>query len=210
MRFLQAGYTHFQPQIFQGQVVGFQLQHGVWAVQQQAQPDRAVVQQLRGYHLVGLQPQGAGDLGQQRRVRCAALQRRRGKRQPLAVTANPHQAHTAFLGDVLWRVRHTARLQPGVAGAQGRVAGKRQLGAGGEDAHAVVRSGGRALGRGRQHKRGFRQVSPVREMLHVLGGEVTAIQHHGQRVAQVGRVGEDVNLLEGARCHAAWRARLAA
>ena len=51
------------------------------------------------------------------------------------------------------------------------------------------------------NKGGLRQVGPVRELLHGLGAETRAIKHHGQRVAAIGLVGENVNLLEGALVH---------
>ena len=94
-----------------------------------------------------------------------------------------------------------ARLQPRMAGAQRGVSGKRQLAPRAEDAHAVVGPGRAAFGGGRQHKGGFREVGPVRELLHRLGGQARAVQHHGQGVATVGGGGEHIDLLEGAVVH---------
>ena len=88
-----------------------------------------------------------------------------------------------------------------MAGAQRRVAGKRQLAAGCEDAHAVVGPGCFGLVAGGQHKCGFAQVGPLGEVFHLFGAQAGAIQNHGQRVAEVGRGGEDVDLFEGAGFH---------
>ncbi len=136
--------------------------------------------------------------------RAALDQGRRGKGQALAVLAQRHQAHAAFLHDAARRARLAARGKPGMAGAQRGVASEGQLAPGAEDAHAVVGTGGAALGRGRQHEGGLGEVGPVRELLHGLGGEAFAIEHHGQRVAQAGRGGEHIDLLEGALVHGGW------
>jgi hypothetical protein len=81
------------------------------------------------------------------------------------------------------------------------VAGKRQLAAGGEDAHPVVRTLGTALGRGRQQKGGFGQVGPAGKGLHGLIVQAFAVQHHGQRVATVGGFGKHIDLHKGACTH---------
>src|SRR5262249_41725151 len=67
------------------------------------------------------------------------------------------------------------------------------LGDRGEDAHAVV---GVRFAR-RQDEGRLREVRPVRDPLHVVGGEPVTVEHDGHRVAPVGRVGEDVDLSEG-------------
>ena len=192
-------------------MVGRQGQHGVGAVEQQAQPFGAVVERLGGQHLRGLQAQCRQYLGQVGGFGRAACQRRRGKGHAHAAVcgtasqrAQRHHAHGAFLahfGHLACRacgLGLAAVGQPGVAGAQGGVAGKGQLAAGGEDAHAVVGSGGPALGCGRQHEGGFRQVGPAGEALHGFVAQAGAVQHHGQRVAQVGDGGEHVHLHERA------------
>jgi hypothetical protein len=67
------------------------------------------------------------------------LARRRGEGQPIP-GADATSPDGAFLHDAALDVCAAGRqaLQPGVAGAQRRVAGERQLAAGREDAHAVV------------------------------------------------------------------------
>jgi hypothetical protein len=107
--------------------------------------------------------------------------------------ADRDQSGLALLHRDVLALGHAAGFQPGVAGPQGRVAGKRQLSAGREDAHAVV---GRGFG-GRQHKGGFRQVGPLRKTLHGRVVQAAAVQHHGQRIAEVGLGGEDIDLFEG-------------
>ena len=86
------------------------------------------------------------------------------------------------------------------------MAGKGQFAAGGEDAHLIVGTLGRTGCTGRQQERGFGQVGPLRKVLHLCARQVGAIQHHGQRVAQVGGVGKDIKLFEGAGFHGDWGA----
>ena len=90
-----------------------------------------------------------------------------------------------------------------MATTQRGVARKGQFAARAEDADAVVRAGGAALRRGRQQESALGKVGPVREILHLGGGDVFAIQHHRKRVAAVRRGREDVDLLEGAVFHVA-------
>ena len=54
-------------------------------------------------------------------------------------------------------------------------------------------------GLGGQHERRLGQVRPVREALHLLGGEPVAVEHDGDGVPAIGRRREDVDLGEGAR-----------
>ena len=74
---------------------------------------------------------------------------------------------------------------------------ERQLGDGGEDAHAIVGAGGG----GRQHERRLREVRPVREALHRLGVEALGSQNDRDGVARERRFGEDVDFDERAGCH---------
>lgn len=58
----------------------------------------------------------------------------------------------------------------------------------GEDAHPVIRA---AISR-RQQERGFGEVHPVGEPLHLFACEVLGFSHHGERIAAVGLGGEDI------------------
>ena len=118
------------------------------------------------------------------------------KGQAFAVAPELDQPYAAFLHHIL-ALRLAAGLQPGVAAAQRGVAGKGQLAARAEDADLVVSTGLR----GRQQEGGLRQVGPVGEVLHLFGAQARAVQHHGQRVAQVRHGGEHIDLLECAGLH---------
>ena len=72
--------------------------------------------------------------------------------------------------------------------------GEGELLVGGEDPDPVIRL---RVG-GRQQERGLGQVGPVGELLHLPGGEVAGVDHHGERVAPVVFGGEHVHLGEGA------------
>ena len=109
-----------------------------------------------------------------------------------------HQPHLAFLHDLLRRQGLAAGLQPGVAAAQRGVTGKTHLTAGREDTHPVVGASGAASLGGRQKKRGFRQVGPVRKLQHLGIRQPTAVQHHGQRVAQQCGGRENIHLFKRA------------
>ena len=91
-----------------------------------------------------------------------------------------------------------ARFAPRVRRAQRGVSGKGQFSAGRENAHPVIRALGFGCGADGQDKSGFAQLRPTRKLLHGLVRQAFAVQHHGHRVAQVGLVGEDINLGEGA------------
>jgi hypothetical protein len=78
-------------------------------------------------------------------------------------------------------------------GADGRMAGKRQLARRREDPRprpvsGVVR---------RQHEYRLRQVELARHRLHRLGREAVGLEHHGERVAGEASVGEHVQREEG-------------
>ena len=69
-----------------------------------------------------------------------------------------------------------------MAAAQRRVAGELQFAARREDAQPVV---GLRIGR-RQHEGGLRQVGPARKLLHGGIAQAVALQHDGDRVAEIG------------------------
>ena len=73
------------------------------------------------------------------------------------------------------------------------MAGERQLSAGGEDAHSVVR--GRIGGREQEGR--LAQVRPLRERLHPCRVERVGAVDDGERVAEQRLLGEDVDLGEG-------------
>ena len=164
-------------------MVGLEREHGVGVVEQQAEPHRAVVEHLGRHDLLRLEAQRGRHLGQQRGARRAALERRRGEGQAFALAPDRHQARGALLHDAVRRLGLAAGLQPGMAASQRRMAGEGQLAAGREDAHAVV---GRRLG-GRQQEGGLGQVGPLREVLHLRVVEAGAVEHHRERIAEVGR-----------------------
>ena len=144
-------------------------------------------------HVARLERQRADDLAHRRQLqRPAAAQWRRGKCEAGSVAAHAHEAHAALLHDDVLAVRLAARGQPGRATAQRGVAGKRQLAAGREDAHAVVGAG---VG-GRQQEGRLREICPAREGRHSRVVEALRVMHHGQRVALQGGGGEDIELVE--------------
>src|SRR6202023_2816742 len=72
-----------------------------------------------------------------------------------------------------------------------------------EDPHPVV---GARTGR-REHESGLREVHPAGKPLHLAVGEASAVEHHGQRVTEIRRGAEDIDLAEGTLhnkrvCHA--------
>jgi hypothetical protein len=126
-------------------------------------------------------------------VRAAASQGRCGERQAGAVTAYAHPTHAALLHHVL-AAGAAPGAQPGMAAAQRRMARKGQLAARAKNPQLVI-----GLGVfGRQHEGGLGQVRPIREALHLLGGQAGAIEHHCHRIASKRHFGEDIDLLEGA------------
>ena len=90
-------------------------------------------------------------------------QGRSGEGQVLAIDPHRHQAHPALLDYASGRPRLAARRQPGLAGAQGRMAGEGQLPLRREDPHPVV---GTRVGR-RQEEGGLLHVRPVCEGGHL-------------------------------------------
>ena len=90
-----------------------------------------------------------------------------------------------------------AGFEHGVRSADAGVAGEGQFLARGENAHAVVGAG---LG-WRQHEGGFGEVGPGGELLHPGVAEALAVEDHGDGVAAVGDLREDVDLLEGDDAH---------
>jgi hypothetical protein len=119
-------------------------------------------------------------------------QRWRPERQPAAVAAHGDEPGGALLHDDAVLLGRPARFEPGMAGAEGGVAGEGELGHGGEDPDAVVGAGVV----GGQDEGGLRQVHPVGHPLHVVGTEPAAVGDDGDGVAPVGRVGEDVDEAE--------------
>ncbi len=187
------GSDHTQLQRAQARPVGPDGENALGRIEQHRAPAGAVVHPLVGAQLGLAQAQRLADLPQQRRIqRPAAAQRRRGKGQPRAVAPYRHQADAALLHHQAVLPRPTARRQPGVAAAERGVAGKGQLAAGGEDAHAVVGAG---LG-GRQQKGGLGQIGPAREGRHARVVQARRVVHHRQRVAAQRLGGEDIQLVE--------------
>jgi hypothetical protein len=198
MRVARGG-ADLDAQLGQRLVVGRQLQHGFGAVQQQAQPERAVVQALRGHDVRGLEPSAAATwasttgLGAERLSGGAAKARRfvPGSRRiftrptlhsctmkSLACGCPPASSQLWQLPSVGWP-------------AKGQLAARR------EDAHAVV---GRGVG-GRQQESRFGQVGPFGKALHRGVVQAAAVHHHGQGVAEVRGGREHVDLLECALLH---------
>mmetsp|Transcript_5523 Transcript_5523/g.13340 ORF Transcript_5523/g.13340 Transcript_5523/m.13340 type:complete len:293 (+) Transcript_5523:495-1373(+) len=176
--------------------VGLQRQHGGSIGQPRGQPAGAVVHPDEVEQRLGRQPQRGQHLGAQRGVvdRAAALQWRRGKGQPLAISLHTHQADGALLHHLAGLFGIAAAGQEGMGAAQRRVARERQFATRREDAHPIV--SGRVGGR--QQEGGFAEVGPAGEGGHFLVGQTGSVDNDGQRVAlQRGR-GEDVDLDEAA------------
>src|SRR5205807_656874 len=74
-------------------------------------------------------------------------------------------------------------------GCDGRVAGHRELGAGGKDSHAPVVA--RVVGR--QHEGRLRQIELFGDRLHRLGRQPTTVRDDGQRVPAERAIREHVN-----------------
>ena len=91
--------------------------------------------------------------------------------------------------------RASSRAEPGVARAERRVPGKRQLERRREDADLIVRT----LDGRRQHKRRLGQVGPVGEPLHLVRREARGVEHDRDWIAAIGRGGEDVDLAKRAQ-----------
>ena len=126
-----------------------------------------------------------------------ARERRRRERERRAVTPDADETDAALLHDLAGRTRRAAVLEPGVAAAERRMAGERQLAARGEDADAVV--GGRVARREQEGR--LAQVGPARERLHALVVEDVGAVHDGERIAAQRRAGEDVDLRESEAAH---------
>ena len=162
--------------------------------QQRGDPARAVVGPLRVDDLLAPDAEHRRDAVQRLVVdRPAAQQRGRGEREPALDAADRDEPGAALLHDALGRLA-AARLEPRVAAAERRVARERELLRRGEDPHAVVRL--RRLGLHDERRLG--QVRPVREALHRLRRDAVGAEHDRHRVAGVGLLGEDVDLLERA------------
>jgi hypothetical protein len=72
------------------------------------------------------------------------------------------------------------------------MAGEGQFLSGGEDGDAC--SFGLFNGRGAAlHEGGFREIEFARDGLHLLGGELSGIHHHGEGIARQRGVGEDID-----------------
>jgi hypothetical protein len=181
--------------------VGGERQDAVGRGQHDAAPVRAVVAPRVGDDLVALDAEPARDQCHIVLIqRFAALERRRGESQSLSVAANPNETGAALLDHVV-TARFAAGGQPRVAGSERRVAGEGQFTPGTEDANAVVgpRCSSR-VGR-RQQERSLRQIGPVGEALHLVGGQTLTIVYDGERIPEVRDIGEDVDLFEGACAH---------
>ena len=174
---------------------GPQGEHGLRARQQHRHPARPIV---RPGQVGDIGPADAQDrgkvLGERLLHRPGPDERRGGEGQPGRNLADLDQARPAFLDEHLGQGRFPAGLQPGVAGAQGRMTGERQLAAGSEDPDLVVR----LLSGWRQHERGLGQVGPVGEALHLTGGQPVGVEDDGDRIAPEGPGGEDINFAEAA------------
>ena len=105
---------------------------------------------------------------------------------------DPDQAGPALLDDDVGIAGLATRLQPGMARAEGRMAGERQFGRRCEDAQPVV--GGRRGGRQEVGRLG--QVRPGREPLHRLIVDPAGVVDHGHRVAAMRLGREDIDLRE--------------
>ena len=126
--------------------------------------------------------------------RAAAHDRRGGERQAAVGAAHPHETGRALLHHDVGARRLAAGLQPGVARAERRMAGEGQLAARREDPHPVVGAGLRR----REDERRLGEVRPVGDAGELVVGEPVTVEHDGDRVAAVRRLGEHVDLGEAA------------
>jgi len=99
--------------------------------------------------------------------------------QRTAILPYLDQPDAAFLHHRARLPRHTSSLKPGMAAAQRRMPGKRQLARRIEDAHAVIR---RWIGWW-QKERGFRETQPPRQRQHLRSIHIIRAMHHRQRIA---------------------------
>ena len=89
-------------------------------------------------------------------------------------------------------------LEHRVRGADAGMAGERHFAARAEDADAVARLGRR----GRKHEGGFGQPRPARDGLHRGVVQAVGVEHHRQRIAGAGTIGEHIELQVAAGGHA--------
>ncbi len=115
-------------------------------------------------------------------------------RRPLPRPAQPDQPGPALLHQLALGLRHSPGLQPGVRGADGRVPGERQLEARREDPQPVVRLVGGGLRAGTSSRRG----SSSWRTWPCPRPDPVGVVHDGDRVAEEGLAGEDVDLAEAA------------
>ena len=107
---------------------GPQLQHPLGALEQGRDPAGAVVDPLDRQHLRRVEAEGGRDprrllLDRARSARSGGA----AKASRSSVAPDPDQARVALLHDLVRVARLSPGLEPGVAGAERRVAGERQL-----------------------------------------------------------------------------------
>src|SRR5206468_5488003 len=125
-------------------------------------PPGAVVEPVAVDDLAALDAEEAGDVTERRVVeRSGAHERRTHEREPAVRAADRHEPRTALLDGDVAGLRGAAGLQPGVAAAERRVTGERELVRRREDPQPVVGTG---IPR-RQHERRLREVRPPGEPL---------------------------------------------
>ncbi len=176
---------------------GSDAQDRVGVTEEDGYPARPVVDPLGVDHIAAIEVEPLHHDGERRLVdRTLAQQWRRRERQPLA-SLHRDQADSAFLHDSAGLSRLAPGLEPCVAGAERRMAGKGQLATRREDAHPIV-----GVGRGRaQEERRLGEVRPVGERLHLGVAEVVRVVHHGEAIPPAARRAEDVNLAERMTAH---------
>lgn len=163
---------------------GGQLDHG---------PAGSVVDPLVGEDTVPADAERPGDLADELFAERAVTDKgRSGEGQDALAAAHADQARGAFLHDTAGVLWCAAVVQPRACGTEGGVPGERQFTSRGEDPEPVVR----LRHCGRQDERGLGQVRPARHALHLLVGQVRAVEDDGNWVAEAGRRGEHVDLHE--------------
>ena len=123
-----------------------------------------------------------------------ATQRWCGEGQSILLTADPYQSCLTLLDDHFRVLGCSARLQPGMRGAEGRVTRERQFGAYGEDADPVVRP---LVGRRGQISR-LAEIGPSGEVRHLLSCQMVGVMDHSYRIAEHQLIGEHIHLSESA------------
>ena len=168
-------------------------QDGLCTGKAHCDPARAIVAPLSVEHIGTIDLKDQADTGDVSFISGTTADEIGGcERQPPICLTKVDEANPALLHDDSFSRRDAPSFEPSVAGADGWMAGERELGPGREDADPVV---GRSIC-WLQDERGLAQVRPMSELLHLFIGEIVGIKHDCYRITAVRNGGEYINLLE--------------